>query len=124
VSNCGFLYTAHGLSGVVEIGGCGGSLSPQHVTQARISVGDVFQLVSVTELDGTPDVEAPTSDNPDVVKSTEISNRGGDATYRALTPGMATLRTSSSVCNGGPIDTTRPGRRICPVVQVTVQTTP
>lgn len=124
VSNCGYLYAVHGLSDVVQIGGCAGSLSSEDATQARVSVGDVFQLVSVTDFDGSPEVQAPTSDNPDIVKRIESSNRGGDATYRALTPGTTTLRTSTSVCNGGPIDTTRPYQRICPVVQVTVEPTP
>jgi hypothetical protein len=89
-----------------------------------------LQLTSITEQDGTPIMQAPTSVNPHVVKLIETSNRGGDARYRAMTPGTATLRTATSVCNGGPIDTTQPQipggvpKRICPVVQVTVEPTP
>jgi hypothetical protein len=130
VSHCGYLYTLQGPNGVLQIGGCAGSLSPKYVTQIRVRVGDDFQLASITEQDGTPDMQAPTSANPDVVKLVHTWNRGGDAQYRAITTGTATLRTATSVCNGGPIDTTRPqipGRvpkRICPVVQVTVEPTP
>jgi hypothetical protein len=124
ISNCGHLYTARGLSGVTQIGGCAASLSVEHVVQARVGVGDVFQLASIREIDGTPDVQAPTSDNPAIIQRTAASNRGGDATYRALTPGLATLRTSSIFCNGGPIDPMRPSQRICPVIQVTVEPVP
>ena len=94
------------------------------VSQARVGVGDVFQLASIREVDGTPEMRAPTSDNPDVVERIEISNRGGDAAYRALSPGKATLRTSTAFCNGGPIDKKQPRQRICPVVQVTVEPRP
>src|SRR5437764_6765041 len=75
ISNCGHLYTARGLSGVIQIGGCAGSLSVEHVVQARVGVGDVFQLASMREIDGTPDMQAPTSDNPAIIQRTATSNR-------------------------------------------------
>jgi hypothetical protein len=124
VSNCGYLYTARGLSDVVRIGGCAASLSAEHVAEARIGVGDAFRIASVAQLDGTPEVQAPTSDHPDIVERTETSNRGGDAMYRALMPGTATLTTSTLFCDRGPIDATQPQHRICPVVRITVERAP
>ena len=126
-SSCGNLYRLHGLGPVVSVGGCAGSLSVKNVVQVQARVGDTFQMISIREQNGTPDMQAPTSDDPGVVARVAITHQGGDATYRALTAGSATLRTSTVFCNDGPIDTTQPQtpgrvpRRICPVVQVTVK---
>jgi hypothetical protein len=127
VSSCGNLYRLYGLGPVVSVGGCAGSLAVKYSVHVQARVGDTFQMISIREQNGTPDMQAPTSDDPGVVARVAITHQGGDATYRAVAAGSATLRTSTVFCNGGPIDTTQlqtPGRvprRICPVVQVTVK---
>jgi hypothetical protein len=126
ISHCGFLYTLRSLSGETRLGGCSGSLLAAKPAALTVRQGMTFNILSVTETNGRPNMRAPTSSNPSVVAVTRVYGQGGNGEYRATGIGSATLITSSIVCNGGPVDstaTTPPGvppARICPVVQVTV----
>lgn len=120
---CRYPYTLVAPNGTSEIGGCAGSLSTTPA-DLQIRQGDTFQLVSGTDYVGTVVMHAPTSDDPGVVALVKASRTTGY--YRGVSPGEATISTTSIFCSGGPIDSTAttkqnvPPPRICPVLRIQV----
>jgi hypothetical protein len=123
-SSCGYAYFLYLGSQTVGLGTCAGNI-PATPMEITASVGQRFEVKSVTEGSGRPDYTAPTSGSPTVVTLLSISGYGGDGSYIATKPGIASLFTRSASCLGGsPGSTVSQGgsslARVCAVLQVNV----
>src|SRR5439155_22705667 len=100
ISHCGVLYTLRSPSGDTRLGACSGSLLAAKPAALTVRQGMTFNILSVTETNGRPDMRAPTSSNSSVVAVVRVYGQGGNGEYRAVGVGTTTLITSSVVCNG------------------------
>ena len=122
VSSCGYLFELDTPSLQLDLGGCAGTV-PDPPADASLRVGQRLRLVAVDNADGHPAIEAPTSQDPGIVRLVSSANYGGEATYEAIAPGKATLQVSSAVCQSGPaISVSKYGViiRSCPLLIVAV----
>ena len=122
VSTCGYLFELDAPSSRMDLGGCAGSV-PDLPADVSLRVGQRLRLVAIDNADGHPVIEAPTSQDPGIVRLVSSANYGGEATYEAISPGKATLQVSSAVCQSGPtITVSKYGVviRSCPLLVVTV----